>query len=186
MTPQARIKARFAEEAIALDVQCTVRAQKSTLDGKAYYLEAFGEYDAIQDLVRAVCPGAYMTSGSVGSPLHMSAVTYRLPPEDVEKALIETEIASTSLAWNDFAAERVGVRGIVKESENIPLTPDPSPAKGEGRILGIDVTQDGLARLDQSLQDPLLRTDDAALAMRDRQMEPLIALEERTATRRRF
>src|SRR5947209_5048041 len=34
MTPQARIKVRFCEEAAALDVHCTVRSQNSALDGR--------------------------------------------------------------------------------------------------------------------------------------------------------
>lgn len=50
----------------------------------------------------------------------------------------------------------------------------------------IDVTQHHLARLDQSLENPFLAANEIPLAVRDRQVQPLVALEERTLARRRL
>src|SRR5207244_1389689 len=55
-----------------------------------------------------------------------------------------------------------------------------------GLAVLIDIAQYDLTRLEQSLQNPFLLADKVALAVRDRQMEPLVALEEGALAGRRF
>jgi hypothetical protein len=114
MTPQARIKARFTEEAEAAGVQISITARKSNateytdhlFDGRIFYLNIRGEYPGAQAFKRATGLELGMTSGGSFD------TTYNMAPRDIERILVETDVNETWLHWNDRAILRIadGIR----------------------------------------------------------------------------
>jgi hypothetical protein len=114
MTPQARIKARYAEEAEAAGVQLSVAARKSNateytdhlFDGRIFYLNIRGEYPGAQAFQRATRLQLGMTSGGAFD------TTYNMAPRDIERILVETDVNPIWLHWNSRAILRItgGIR----------------------------------------------------------------------------
>jgi hypothetical protein len=116
VTPQARIKARYTEEAEAAGVQLSVTARKSNateytdhlFDGRIFYLIIRGEYSGSRAFQRATPLDFHgrMTSGSSFERTHNMA------PRDIERILVETDVDQTWLQWNSRAILRIadGIR----------------------------------------------------------------------------
>jgi hypothetical protein len=109
MTPQARIKARFAEEAAAAGVQLSITARKSNateytahlFEGRIFYLIIRGEYPATEKFRRSSRLELQMTSGA------SFETTYNMQPRDIERVLTETEVDPAWLHWNSSAPLRI-------------------------------------------------------------------------------
>jgi hypothetical protein len=125
MTPQAQIKARFAEEAAAFGVKVSVQAKKSPVDGTAFYLNLTGVGNANRTFISRILPDAMQTSGSGAPPPLLSYATWRVPAKDVPGILAETQLDPEWLKANDSAVLRI-VRGIREDEafERLPILAD--------------------------------------------------------------
>jgi hypothetical protein len=114
MTPQAILKAHFAELAETHGVRVTARRQA----GK-FYFEVFGEYPAAAKFMRAAFPDSWLTSGGGFSQ------TYGLPLRDVDRIVAENDLDPEWLKWNGSAAAKIA-RGIREEQafERLPILAD--------------------------------------------------------------
>jgi hypothetical protein len=100
MTPQAQIKARFAEVSEAAGVRFSVSRRKSA-DGTNWYVTVFGGWEAARKFLQGSFPEAWVTSGSPRDS------TYGVPPEAIETILLETEFDPAWLRGNDSTALRL-------------------------------------------------------------------------------
>jgi hypothetical protein len=124
MTPQARIKARLAEDAAAAGVRLSVTARRSaaryftehTYNGLLLYLIVFGDWDADRQFQRKAGLSLPLTSGGPGDR------TYSFPSELVERMLAETELDP---AWLSSTSRRLA-RSIRAERgfAQLPLLAD--------------------------------------------------------------
>jgi hypothetical protein len=127
MTPQARIKARLAEDAHEAGVRIAVTARKSagrlaiagSPDNTLFYLNVWGDWNIVQKFMRRARLGMSRT------PSRGFDVTFRLEPDVVRRLLDETELDAGWLSRKNSASLRIA-QGIRDHGtfEQLPVLAD--------------------------------------------------------------
>jgi hypothetical protein len=146
MTPQARIKARLAEDAHEVGVRISVTARNSagrlaiagSPDNKSFYLNVWGDWNIVQKFMRRARLGMSLTSSGGFD------ATFSLEADVVRRLLDETELEAGWLSRNNSASLRIA-QGIRDHGtfEQLPILADSLEEAGCTNRVVLDHCREG-------------------------------------------